>query len=375
MKGGATMDYTVIKELLREAIDPVVLMEYYGIDISDRSFRYDKIRCRCPLHDGDNPSAFSFDLNSKTFTCFTNHCGDNFQGRDIFIFIKMMEEKRNNRTCSFSQVLKICSQLTGIPVDESTSAYNKDMIDKLDNQKWTRQMARIGYSVELECFNEEEIEIYKAQLPLCDYILSRKFEGYVLDHFEIGFSLDGIDESYNANKKDFPGRVIFPVRDTKGSLVGWSGRIATDDKVIIKKYNKWMHKLDFDKGMVLYNYNHAKDFVRDTKELILVEGPFDVKRLWSYGIFNVAAVLGSSLTPEQLMLAITSAIKVKVFLDADGAGQSGARRICEQLRKYVDVYTINAPDGKDPDQLNFDEAWDSVLNAKRYVPSPNEKKR
>lgn len=361
------MDLTIVKELIRQAIDPVVLLEYYGIDIPDRNFRYDKVRTRCPLHNGDNPSSFSFDLNTKTFTCFSHHCGDQFQGRDVFIFIKLIEESRTNRSCSFPRVMEIASQLTGIPIDETTSAYNKDMLDKLDNQKWIRQMARITDRVELETFSEGEIEIFKAQLPLCDYVNSRRFDYNTLEFFEIGFSPDGIDEPYNVKKRGFSGRLVFPVRGKNGELVGWSGRLATDDKVLIKAMNKWMHKLDFDKGMVLYNYNNALPYVKETKELILVEGAFDTMRLWSYGICNVVAVMGSSLTPEQLSTAVSSAIKIKVFLDADGAGQSGSRRICEQLKKYVDVYVITAPDGKDPDDLEIHEAWECVMSAKRYM--------
>jgi DNA primase len=241
------------------------------------------------------------------------------------------------------------------------------MNDKLENQKWARQMAKINNDVELEVFTEDEIEIFQAQLPLCDYIYSRKFDDDILSFFEIGFSPQGIDEPWAAKRKDFAGRIVFPVRDTRGNLVGWSGRLATDDKVLIKRDNKWMHKLDFDKGFTLFNYNNALDFVRQSKELILVEGPWDVARLWSYGICNVVAVMGSSLTPEQLSIAVSSAIKIKVFLDDDGAGKSGARRICEQLKRYVDVYTVESIDGKDPDELTFEEAWACVTKTKKYV--------
>lgn len=378
------MDFSVVKELVREQIDPIMLLEHYGVDISERSAQYNRVRCACPLHDGDNPTAFSFDLNSKHFTCFTHHCGESRgdwfsvpkdgvpASRDIFLFIKLMEEKKAREegrrfTCYFSTAIKIAAEIAGITLDESTVSYNKDMLDRLDNQKWIRTMAKVNQQVELEIFDESEIEMYKAMLPLCGYIDSRNFDEYILDFFEIGFSLEGVDEPYRMKHSDFPGRVIFPIRDSAGSLVGWSGRIATDDRAVIKKHNKWMHKMDFEKGFVLYNYNNAQPFIKDTNELILVEGPWDVARLWSYGIYNVVAVMGSSLTPEQLSLAISSAFKVKVMLDADGAGKHGAQRVCEQLKRYVDVYTIDAPEGKDPDELTLEEAWAALGNAKRYI--------
>jgi DNA primase len=379
------VDYSVIKEIIREKMDIVSLFEHYGIDIPNRSFRYDKIRTCCPIHGGDNETGFSFDLNTKTFTCFSGHCGENPKDwffipkdgnsvpRDLFLFIKLMEEKKmreqgtRNYVCSFRQALHVASELTGMPLDATATAYNKDMIDKLDTQKWIRTMAKVNQQIELDIFDESEIEMYQAMLPACDYINTRGFDDDILQFFQIGYSPEGVDEPYRLKFKDFPGRIIFPVRDADNNLVGWSGRLATDDKAIIKRHNKWMHKLDFDKGFVLYNYNNARPYIKESLELILVEGAWDVIRLWSYGIKNVVAIMGSSLTPEQLQLAISSAFKIKVFLDGDGAGQSGAKRICEQLKRYVDVYTIKAENNKDPDNLTIEEAHQAIHSAKRYI--------
>lgn len=379
-------DYTQVKELIRESIDVVLLLEHYGCDVPQRNIRYDKIRCACPVHGGDNPTGFSFDLNSKQFTCFTNHCGESPEDwfwipkgaratvpRDLFMFIKLMEEKqayeegRTGFKCGWNRALQVASEIAGIDLEDGLG-YNKDVADKLDNQKWIREMAKANADFELEVFDEDDIELFKAQLPIADdYISTRGFDDDILEFFEIGYSMDGIDEPYNVKKRDFTGRIIFPVRDDKGDLVGWSGRLATDNKVSIKRFNKWHHKLDFDKGFVLYNYNNAKDYIKDSKELILVEGPFDVLRLWSYGIYNVVAVMGSALTPEQLLLAVSSALKVHVMLDSDGAGKTGAHRICEQLKPYVNVYTLDLPQGKDPDNLTLDEAWVAISDPQRYM--------
>jgi len=381
-------DFTVVKELIRESIDPVLLLEYYGVDVPNRNFRYGAIRCPCPIHGGDNETGFGFDLNNKQFTCFTKGCGGSPEdwwfvpkqggvSRDIYLFIKLMEERkareegRRNYVCPFPQALEIASQLAGIPIDESTSSYNKEMLDKLDNQRFIRQMNRIQQDVELDPINEDEIEIFKAHLPMCEYAETRNFSEDIVELFEWGYSHDGVDEPWASGKQDFDGRLIFPVRDDNGVLVGWSGRLATQDKVRIKKYGKWRHMLDFEKGFVLYNYDKAKEFVEEMKELILVEGPFDVQRLWSYGIYNVVAVMGASLTPEQLSIAISSAFKIHIWLDGDGAGESGSNRIGKQLLPYVNVYQIKTE--KDPDDLTFDEAWDALSKAERFI--PKEEKR
>jgi 5S rRNA maturation endonuclease (ribonuclease M5) len=378
-------DYTIVKEVIRESIDPVLLLEHYGVDIPQRNIKYDKIRCACPIHGGDNPTGFSFDLNTKQFTCFTNHCGEQPEDgfwfakngrtppRDMFLFIKMMEEKiayeegRSGFKCSFNRALKVGSEISGVELDKGAT-YDKNISDKLANQRWIREMAKVNQDVELEVFDEGDIEIYQAQLPIADdYISTRNFDDETLELFQIGYSPEGVDEPWNVKKRDFMGRIIFPVRDELGQLVGWSGRLATDDKKAIKRFNKWHHKMDFDKGFVLFNYDKAKEYIKDSKELILVEGPWDVIRLWSYGIRNAVAVMGTALTPEQLSLAVSSTLKVHVMLDSDGAGQVGANRVCEQLKPYVDVYTVDTPQGKDPDNLTFEESWLSISNPKKYI--------
>jgi 5S rRNA maturation endonuclease (ribonuclease M5) len=380
-------DYSVAKELVREKLDIVSLLEYYNLDVPSRGIKYDKVRLPCPLHGGDNPTGFSFDLNNKQFTCFTHHCGEDPSDwwfipkekgrtvpRDVFIFIKLMEEKRayeegnRNFKCSFHRALKIASEVTGISIEGMGVDYDKETLDKLENQRWMRQMSKVYTDIELDVFSEEEIELFRAMLPMAEsYVQTREFDYETLDFFEVGYSVEGIDEKWNANKRDFCGRIVIPVRDDIGQLVGWSGRLATDDKVKIKTFNKWMHKMDFDKGFVLFNYHNAKPYIDESREIILVEGPFDVMRLWSYGIRNAVAVMGSSLTPEQLSLAVARVLKAHVFLDDDGAGLTGSKRICEQLRNYVDVYTVHGASGKDPDDLTFEEAWVCVSSPKKYI--------
>jgi DNA primase len=378
-------DYSVIKEVIRESIDPILLLEHYNVDIPQRNIKYDKVRCACPVHGGDNNTGFSFDLNSKQFTCFTNHCGEHAEDgfwtanngrtppRDMFLFIKLMEEKnaleegRRGFKCSWNRALKVASEIAGIELEKGVT-YDKNITDKLANQKWMREMAKVNQDVELEVFNEEDIEIFQAQLPIAeDYIATRNFDDDILDMYQIGYSPEGVDEPYHAHKRDFVGRIVIPVRDENGQLVGWSGRLATDDKKAIKKFHKWHHKMDFDKGFVLFNYDRAREYIRETKEVILAEGPWDAIRLWSYGIQNVVAVMGSALTPEQLQLAVSSTMKVYVMLDSDGAGQVGSRRICEQLKPYVDVYTLDLPTNKDPDNLTFEEAWLTVSSPTKYI--------
>jgi DNA primase len=377
-------DLSIAKEIIRETLDIVDLLEHYGVSVPQRNIRYDKVRSCCPLHDGDNDTAFSFDLNSKKFTCFTQHCGEDPSDgfwkpsdnhtvpRDVFLFIKLMEEKRAheegrpNFKCSFTQAVKIASDIAKVNIGD-VCGYSKEAKDRLTNQRWMREMNRVIGETEIEVLTEEEIEIFKAQLPIIeDYVHARGLDEEIVEEFEVGYSIEGIDEKWNVGKEDFAGRLVFPIRDRDNNLVGWSGRLATDDKKSVLRYKKWRHKVDFEKGFVLYNYNKALEHIRQTNEIVLVEGPFDVLRFWSYGIKNVVAIMGSALTPEQLTLAVSSAFKVVIALDTDGAGEKGAKRICQQLKPYVDVYLADIPKDKDPDEMTIDEAIVSVMSPIKY---------
>lgn len=355
------------KEIVRDKIDVIDLLEYYNVDIPQKSINYDYIRIPCPIHLGDNPTAFSFGIHSKNFSCFSQGCGDDV-GHDVFSFIILMEEKMaeeeglGNFKCGFYRALEIAGKIAGVQIDPNKSV-DKNTIDQLDNKRWMREMNSVSREDIQEVYDEDDIVIYQAQLPVAeDYLSGRDITEDMIDFFEIGYSPQGVDED---NLYNFPGRLVFPVRDKGGNLVGWSGRILTSDKKKEKAFRKWKHKADFDKGLSLYNFYYAQEHIKETREVIIVEGIFDVMRLWSYGLQNVIAVLGASLTPQQLSLVVSKAFKMYVWLDPDQAGRDASERICKQLKPYGDVYEVSSP--KDPDDLTADQAYECLDNARKFI--------
>ena len=371
-------DYTLVKEQIREAIDVVALLEHYGARVNERNIRYDRVRSNCPIHNGRGEINFSFDLNTKLFTCFSHHCGEDLNQsplnqpiRDVYYFIQLCEEKRTGRHCSFMKALQIASDLTGIPITEENTNVSKEIRDRLEVEKYIKHQKRANKKVEFDILDEAIIEKYRGQVH--PYLIERHFPMAIIEEFELGYSPIGIEEDSVCHNKDFPGRIIVPIRNDKGELVGLSGRLATDNKKLIEKYRKYKNKVDFDKGFVLYNLNKAKEHIAEDGQVVIVEGFFDVLRLWSYGIQNVVAIMGSALVPEQMLLLLSSGcFEAYVCMDNDGAGQIGEKRIGEQLyNASIDTYIMKLPPKKDPDNITSLEFWLSYSEAEKYISKLN----
>ena len=96
----------------------------------------------------------------------------------------------------------------------------------------------------------------------------------------------------------FVNRIMFPIHDLKGQIIAYTGRIYKSES-----QNRYMNSREnsiFKKGNILFNYHRARDYIRKTKELIIVEGNLDAIRLYSEGIKNVVALMGTALTKEQI---------------------------------------------------------------------------
>lgn len=351
--------YIFVKEEIKNDIDVLDLLEYYNAKISTVKNR--KARSNCVIHGGRGMYNFSFGLDDKLWTCYSRHCGEDVtsKARDIFLFIKLAEEARGAR-CEFKKCLQIASNICRTPINIDDFKYNKEERDKVEIQRWVNRMQeKESKNAELD---ESLIELYMSQYS--SYIETRGYEKDYLKYFEIGFSKDGINENIISPK--FPGRIIVPIRDEEGKLVGLSGRLATDSKILINRYGKYKHLIDFNKGLVLYNYHNAANSIRENKKIILCEGFFDVMRLNSFGIDNSVALMGTSLTPQQFMICL-DATDVYICLDNDKAGKVSSIRIAEQLKKYMNVYIVNLK-GKDPDKIEDPiEFWEAIGNSERYI--------
>ncbi|MBN2838771.1 MAG: DNA primase, partial [Fusobacteriaceae bacterium] len=212
----------------------------------------------------------------------------------------------------------------------------------------------------------------KNGLEALEYLKKRNISKEIIDEFQIGLSLSKSNEltqflhnkkieEHNiekvglANQGDngyydvFRNRIMFPLWDISGNTVGYSGRIYnTQDDA---KYVNTKETPIFKKGELLYNYHRAKDEARKEKSVILVEGFMDVIRMYTVGIKNVVALMGTSLTINQINLLKKLSTNIIVCMDGDDAGANATISIVKELEKN-DVFAkiVRLDEKLDPDE-------------------------
>ncbi|MDQ7054993.1 MAG: toprim domain-containing protein [Persephonella sp.] len=233
-------------------------------------------------------------------------------------------------------------------------------------------------------------DFYKEKLKTSkeakEYIKRRGLRPEIIEHFDIGYSpkdsqellkyshKEGItiDElvkigivslKENGRKTDkFSGRVIFPIKNHRGSTVAFGGRVVDDRKQ--PKYINSPETEIYSKSKILYGYYEAKDYLREKKEAIVVEGYFDLISLFQAGVRNVVATLGTALTPQHGKLLSKFVKKVILMFDSDSAGKKAAVRAAKTLFRYgVEVYYCPLEKGKDPDSV----AKEGIRKVEEYI--------
>jgi DNA primase len=204
-----------------------------------------------------------------------------------------------------------------------------------------------------------------------EYVAERGVKEKIADTFGIGYSPQSWDSLYKflvskgftAKELEdaglviaggrvhdrFRGRLMFPLQDTRGNIVGFSGRLIAQDEKAAKYINS-PESLLYHKRETLYGIYHTKDAIKKAEAVIIVEGEFDVITPYQYGIENVVAVKGSAVTQEQLQLIKRYASRIIFALDADSTGEDAIKRgfkEAEHMDFQVEVMVLDF--AKDPD--------------------------
>lgn len=154
---------------------------------------------------------------------------------------------------------------------------------------------------------------------------------------------------------------MFPLWNVDGKIVGFSGRIYNDSKE--NKYSNSKESIIFKKGELLYNYHRAKDFAREKKQIIVVEGFMDVIRLWTIGIKNVVATMGTAITKEHANLIKKLSKNVILSFDGDKAGEKASLSALEALEKVgLEPKIIRLEDNYDPDDYIIKKGKEAFLS-------------
>ena len=212
----------------------------------------------------------------------------------------------------------------------------------------------------------------------------KQFElGYCLDQWD-GFTKAALDKGYKLDylgktgltivKEDannpnnprtfdrFKGRVMFPIHSLSGRVLGFGGRILTNDKKAAKYLNSPESDI-YHKSKVLYGIYYAKQAIAKEDNCYLVEGYTDVIQLYQRGIHNVVSSSGTALTPEQIRLINRLTKNITVLFDGDAAGlRASLRGIDLILEQGMNVKICTFPEGEDPDSFSKNNELEEVVS-------------
>lgn len=359
-------------EEVRSKVDIVELInQYVPLKKAGRSFRVN-----CPFHQEKTPSFF-VSPELQIFKCFG--CG---RGGSVFNFLMEMEG------LSFGETLRMLAEKTGVKLQKYELSKEEKVKDKL---------------LEINHLASEFYHFLLTKHPLgkraLDYLLKRGVLQSSIKLFKIGYAPDGWRNlsGYLIAKKKFAsdllekaglvikgtssryqqtvnyydrfrGRIIFPLFDHRGRIVGFSGRVLEEDLKGAKYINSPETVL-YHKSAVLFGLDQTKNEIKKEKIAVVVEGEFDLISSFQAGVKNVVAIKGSALTKEQVQLLKRFAENLFLGLDADLAGDSACRRgikIAEQ--EGLNIRVIEVKEGKDPDDLAQadPQKWREMV--KRAVP-------
>lgn len=194
-------------------------------------------------------------------------------------------------------------------------------------------------------------------------------KGYKLEYLEkTGLSIVKEDKQFDR----FKGRVMFPIQSMSGRVLGFGGRILTNDKKAAKYLNSPESDI-YHKSKVLYGIFHAKQAIAKLNNCYLVEGYTDVIQMHQAGIENVVASSGTALTPDQIRLINRLTPNITVLFDGDAAGlRASIRGIDLILEAGMNVKVCTFPDGDDPDSFARKTSYEDLLqyfedNAKDFI--------
>lgn len=323
----------------------------------------------CPFHDDKHPS-LSISPERQIFKCFV--CGT---AGNVFTFVSKYEN------ISYQEAVKKVADIIGFHderLEKEAFVPKKDLtLEPLykcinDLQGLYQYGLNIPEGKEAKDYlaarniNEDQVKKYKIGYALMD---GRKTVEFLLGK---GHSLKSIQDIgialASANAKDGnAGRLIFPICDHNGQVVGFSARKLRKEQD--PKYVNSPETPIFHKGRVLYNYSNVKGSARHDGYVYVLEGFMDVMALDKAGIPNAVALMGTALSSEQIKLLRKLGCEIRLCLDGDAAGQMGMMKIITQLHDSGIPFRLvsNPNDLRDPDDILQESGPEALKEAMSHL--------
>lgn len=361
----AVIPQTKIDEIAT-AVDIVdVISQYTHLKRSGKNFMG-----RCPFHEEKTPS-FSVSQEKGVYHCFG--CG---KSGNVFNFVM---EKQN---VTFFEAVKLLAERANIPLEfEYSEPAERNQLQTLfeihrkagrffyDNLTGTSGAAALEY-LSMRGIDEATIKKFGLgySLPERNGLYKKLKEEF--SHEDILASGLVISLDQGEYKDRFRNRIMFPIFNESGKVVGFGGRRLSDSEDEAKYINSPETRI-YNKSRLLYGLNLAKDFIRKEGYAILVEGYMDLISLFQNGICNVVASSGTSLTGLQIKILKRHTSEVVIIFDADTAGKRAAYRGIEIIiENDMNVSIAVLPQGYDPDSYikKFGEAgFEKIITGRKSV--------
>ncbi|NIB44631.1 DNA primase [Pseudomaricurvus alkylphenolicus] len=310
----------------------------------------------CPFHDEKTPS-FTVSPNKQFYYCFG--CGASGTALGF-----VLEHDR----LSFPQAVEELAKMAGVEVP-------REAREDSPRQKERRTLYEVLEKA--DAFYRQQLRHSPARQHAVNYLKQRGLSGEIARDFGIGYAPPGWDNLMKAlglTEEDkhllaeggmlierpedkrrydrFRNRIMFPIRDTRGRVIGFGGRVLGDDK---PKYLNSPETPVFHKGKELYGLFEARNAHRQLPRLLVVEGYMDVVALAQFGIRYGVATLGTACGEDHLARAFKYTQEVVFCFDGDAAGRNAAQRALENslssMQDGRQVKFLFLPEGEDPDTL------------------------
>ncbi len=325
---------------LKSRIDVVELVGSY-VSLTRAGSR---MRALCPFHQ-EKTASFYISPETGLFHCFGCHAAG-----DIISFVQQIEN------LDFNQAIRFLAEKFSVPLEFEQG----DIVDRSERDRLLEALdaACVYFSEAME--QSKEAKNYLEGRDISPETTAALRIGYAPESGLIsylkgkGFNRELMEKAGLLNdrgKEKFRNRLMFPIQDLYGKVVGFGGRILRKDTKAPKYLNSPATPV-FEKKRMLYGLNLTRDFIRKTGFVVLVEGYMDFAALYQHGVVNVAAALGTSFTENHAILLKRFAKKIYLCFDADSAGMAAALRSFKVLAPGgLFVYGITLPGGEDPDSF------------------------
>ena len=339
---------------VRESVSIEQILEYYGLE-ENLIRKGDQLIGSCPIHKGTNKSQFHVSVTKNIFHCFGD-CRSNPTlrngGGNLIDLVRVMEgiEEPDDpeHTQAARQAALLIADWFGIdsPKSQSTARAPKSAY-VLSRPSTTA--AEVPPAVPPT--SEPKVNVpLKFTFKYLDqnhaYLKERGLTKEAIEYFGIGF---------HGGKGIMHGRIVIPIANSQGEVVAYAGRWPGSEPP--DGEGKYKNPPGFHKSLEIFNLHRAKACARE-HGLVLVEGYFDVIRLWQHGICHAVALMGTTLSAAQealLIDAVSTQGRITLMLDGDQSGRSCTAELLTRLSSQVFVKAVMLPDGVQPEHLSADQ--------------------